>query len=88
MRIEIHPNHRRVSAQQVRAVLDNARQYTIPEWAAFFEVHAQTVKAWRAKGFFIGLWSAPSEQQWNTVTGEAVRSVWKLLDVLEGKSDR
>lgn len=83
MRFTAHHGARRVEAREVRLVLDIARPLTAARWAEFFGVHAQTIKAWRADGMVLGLWSAPTSQSWEVVKAEAVQELNKQLSYLK-----
>jgi hypothetical protein len=76
----------RVSAMEVRLVLDQTRQFSCRQWAEFFRVNPQTIKSWRTKGTTLDLWSGPSWHQWNALKAEAISSLREGLRVLEGTS--
>jgi phage terminase Nu1 subunit (DNA packaging protein) len=88
MKFPEHGGGRRVPAQEVRLVLDHARQRTGRQWAEFFGVHAQTIKAWRARGMVLDLRSGPTAQQWATASAEAAHSLRESLAVVEGRRSR
>jgi hypothetical protein len=79
---------RRVSAREVRLVLDHARERTGRQWAEYFGVHPQTIKTWRARGMVLDLWSSPKEQRWSAVRAEAALALRESLEVLEERRSR
>jgi hypothetical protein len=84
VKVPTHPDSTRVSAQEVRLVLRHAREHTATQWAEFFQVSVQSIKAWKAKGMLLDRWSAPSSEQWRALKAEAVRDLWQRLTLLEG----
>jgi hypothetical protein len=77
-----------VSAEEICNVLDHARQFSVKQWAEFFQVHPQTVKGWRTKGLTLQLWGNPTEASWDSLKGEAVRNLWKVIGSLEGRTSQ
>jgi hypothetical protein len=74
-----------VSAREVRLVLGNARPYSGRQWAAFFKVHPNSIKKWKAKGMMLDLWSAPTSEKWTTLKAETARQLWLDLALIEGR---
>jgi hypothetical protein len=82
MRFPTHPDRQHVSAEVVRHVLDHARPITQRAWAKAFGVTLKTIQAWRAKGFHLGLWSAPTLETWEALKADAVKKLRKDLSTL------
>lgn len=85
MKIPTHPNRRLVAAEEVRLVLDHAQPLTQQQWANAFGVHLATIQAWRTKGLFPGLWSAPTPERWNGLRAEAANNLRASLRLLTGR---
>ena len=64
---------RRVSAEDVRLVLDHARAFTSQQWAEHFCVSLRTVEDWRRNGLVLGRRLAPTQELWNQEKAEAIR---------------
>lgn len=88
MKFPEYPGGRRVPGHEVRLVLDHSRPNTVRQWAEFFRVHPQSIKAWRGKGMVLGRKSSPTEPQWNALRAEAVRTLREYLHALDGKGSR
>jgi len=86
MKISAHPNRHHVSAEEVRLVLDHAQSLTQQQWAEFFGVSLATVQAWRTRGFFIRLWSAPTAEKWNGLKADAIQNLRGSLRLLTSSS--
>lgn len=84
MKISTHTGGRRVTAEEVRAVLKFAKPYTASQWAEFFRTHERTVERWKAGGLRLDLWSGPTTQQWKTLKDKATQRLWKDVSFLEG----
>lgn len=84
MKLPTHHGGRRVPALEVRLVLDHAQPLTAARWAAVFGVHPETIKAWRASGVTLDLWSAPSSEQWEELRAQAAQELAKQLSYLKG----
>jgi hypothetical protein len=86
MKVSPHPDSHQVSAQEVRAVLDHASQpLTRQQWANTFGVTVVTIQAWRTKGFWTGLWTAPKLDRWEGLKAEAAKNIRAILAVLAHK---
>ena len=82
MKFPEYSGGRRVSAREVRIVLDNSRPNTVRQWAEFFRVHPQTIKMWRSRGMVLDLWSCPNASLWHSLKKEALGGLWESLNVL------
>ena len=88
MKIEAFPGRHRVSAEEVRIVLKHAQQLTQREWAELFGIHLVTLQAWKAKGFILEMWSAPTVERWEGLKAEALRTLKANLAVLTASGSR
>lgn len=84
MKVSTHPDRRRITAQEVCIVLDHSRTLTQQAWAEFFGISLATVQAWRRQGFFLGLWSAPTAEQWNSLKADALKNLRGIISVITG----
>lgn len=82
MKIAAHPERHRVAAEEVRAVLRHAKPLTQQQWAEELQVTLKTVQAWRADGFFLGLWSSPSRERWAVLKADAAKNIRGILSIL------
>ena len=84
VRFSSHHGHHRVSAEEVRLVLDHsAERWTQEQWASYFRVYLDTLRHWRAKGFIPRKYSAPTEERWEKLEAVAFQNLCRGIRLLD-----